>query len=92
MILLHGTVKGSFDGRIGKKKKVKGQGSFNFLRNFKVVEEEVEYEHWFDYLDRKSSNTSVRYEQILSFEYETVLWSAINCLEREKNDMVSVGL
>lgn len=73
LILLHGTVKGSFDGRIGKEKKVKGEGSFKFLHNFGMEEGGKTYKNWFDYLDQKSNQAAIKYEQVLSFEHETIL-------------------
>ena len=73
LILLHGTIKGSFDGRIGKGKKVKGKGSFKFLHSFPMEEDGVSYGNWFDYLDQKSDETAIKYEQVLSFEHETIL-------------------
>lgn len=73
LILLHGTIKGSFDGRIGKKRKKKNSGSFKFLHNFQIKERGKQYKNWFDYLNQKSENTYIQYEQILSLEHETVL-------------------
>ena len=29
--------------------------------------------HWFDYLNQKSADTPIKYEQVLSFEHETIL-------------------
>ncbi len=66
VILLHGTVKGSFDARFGKKKK--NRGSFKYL----YKDEFLGYAHWIDYLFNQQG-LSTQYEQILTFEHETLL-------------------
>jgi len=68
LILLHGTLKGSFDG-LFKRKKSK-EGSFKYLYNAKFKN----YKHWFDFLlNQEERALENPYEQILALEHETLL-------------------
>ncbi len=72
LILLHGTIKGSFDGRSKKKHKREGHGSFKYL--YAGTDTKIgQHPHFFDYLRRVQKNNAVQYEQIITLEHETVL-------------------
>lgn len=66
LLLLHGTAKGSFNGLLRGKKNTKG--SFKYLYNKKFKGND----HWFEYLV-KQTNRPIKYEQIITFEHETLL-------------------
>ena len=72
LILLHGTIKGSFNGRSKKRHKREGHGSFKYLYagdNTKIGR----HLHFFDYLKGIQKNRAVQYEQIIALEHETIL-------------------
>lgn len=76
LICLHGTAKGSFDGRL---KKGDGKGSFKYLSNKKYYKNE-DYDNWFELLNRHEGD--IKYEQIISLEHETIMDSPMDNIKR----------
>ena len=77
LVFIHGTLKGSFDGRF---RKGDNKGSFKYLNNYEFPYQGTTYRNWFDFFTSQSGG--VNYEQIIALEHETVMDSPLENVER----------